>query len=156
MARIDIPEGDQPEEVRVWSLHPKFGAAVAKLSGAIYGDSVLPPRVREAARMRVARINNCQVCLAFRIPGLESAGVDEDLYANVENLDFEGYSEQERLAIEYTERFVYDHQRIDDAFWARMHAAFTDQEILELTICIGGLIALGRTLVVLDVAHAHA
>ena len=59
MARIDIPAGEGPEQVRVWGIHPKFGAAVAKLSGAAYGESVLPPRVREAARMRIARINDC-------------------------------------------------------------------------------------------------
>jgi alkylhydroperoxidase family enzyme len=86
---------------------------------------------------------------------LREHGVDEDLYANVENLAFEGYSEQERLAIEYAERFVYDHLRIDDEFWARMHAAFSDQEILDLTICIGSFIALGRTLVVLGIGHDH-
>ena len=86
---------------------------------------------------------------------MREQGVDEDLYANVENLSYEGYSEQERLAIEYAERFVYDHQRIDDEFWDRMHAAFDDQEILDLTICIGTFIALGRTLVVLGIAHDH-
>jgi alkylhydroperoxidase family enzyme len=86
---------------------------------------------------------------------LREQGVDEDLYANVENLDFEGYSDQERLAIEYAERFVYDHQRIDDEFWARMHAAFSDQEIMDLTVCIGTFIAFGRTLVVLGLDHEH-
>jgi alkylhydroperoxidase family enzyme len=86
---------------------------------------------------------------------LREQGVDEDLYANVENLAFEGYSEQERLAIEYAERFVYDHQRIDDEFWARMHAAFSDQEIMDLTVCIGTFIAFGRTLVVLGLDHEH-
>lgn len=82
-------------------------------------------------------------------------GVDEDLYANVENLAYEGYNEQERLAIEYAERFAYDHQRLDDDFWSRMKGAFTDQEILDLTICIGSFIALGRTLVVLGIDHEH-
>lgn len=86
---------------------------------------------------------------------MREQGVDEDLYANVENLAFEGYSEQERLAIEYAERFVYDHQRIDDEFWARMHAAFSDQEIMDLTVCIGTFIAFGRTLVVLGLDHEH-
>ncbi len=59
MARIGVPDGDGPEQVRVWSIHPKFGAAVANMSMAVYGDSVLAPRVREAARMRIARINDC-------------------------------------------------------------------------------------------------
>jgi alkylhydroperoxidase family enzyme len=59
MARIDVPAGEGPEQVRAWSIHPKFGAAVANLAMAVYGESVLAPRVREAARMRIARINDC-------------------------------------------------------------------------------------------------
>ncbi len=86
---------------------------------------------------------------------MRDEGVDEDLYANVENLDFVGYSAQERLAIEFAERFVYDHQHLDDEFWDRMHASFTDAEILDLTICVGTFIALGRTLVVLGIDHEH-
>jgi alkylhydroperoxidase family enzyme len=81
--------------------------------------------------------------------------VDEDLYANVENLAYDGYNDQERLAIEYAERFAYDHLRLDDEFWARMHVAFSDQEVLDLTICVGSFIALGRTLVVLGLDHEH-
>jgi alkylhydroperoxidase family enzyme len=59
MARIEVPDGRGPEQVRAWSIHPTFGTAIANLSMTVYGDSVLPPRVREAARMRIARINNC-------------------------------------------------------------------------------------------------
>lgn len=86
---------------------------------------------------------------------MREQGVDEDLYANVENLEFDGYSEQERLAIEFAERFAYDHQRLDDEFWSRMHSAFSDQEIVDLTVCIGTFISLGRTLVVLGLDHEH-
>lgn len=81
--------------------------------------------------------------------------MDEDLYANVENLAYDGYNDQERLAIEYAERFAYDHLRLDDEFWTRMRAAFSDQEVLDLTICVGSFIALGRTLVVLGLDHEH-
>ena len=62
-----------------------------------------------------------------------------------------GYSERERLAIEYAERFALDHHNIDDDFYARLRAAYTDAEILDLTVCIGGWLALGRTLHVLGI-----
>jgi alkylhydroperoxidase family enzyme len=79
-------------------------------------------------------------------------GVDEDLYAHVaEYRDHPGYSEQERLAIEYAERFVTDHLSIDDAFFAHLRAAFGDDEILDLSICIAAFLGLGRLLRVLGV-----
>ena len=61
MARIDLPEGDQPEIVRVWALRPELGEPVAALSGAVYGRSRIPARVREAVRMRIAQINDCPI-----------------------------------------------------------------------------------------------
>ena len=38
-----------------------MGGAVAKLSDAAYNKSILPVRVREAARMRIAQLNDCPI-----------------------------------------------------------------------------------------------
>lgn len=61
MARIEVPGGDGPEIVRVWGMRPTMGAAVAGLADAVSSGSELPARVREAARMRIAQINDCPV-----------------------------------------------------------------------------------------------
>jgi len=61
MARIDIPEGEGGEAVQIWSLRPEMGKAIGRLSHAAYHESVLPVRVREAARMRIAQINDCPI-----------------------------------------------------------------------------------------------
>ena len=61
MARLDLPEGEHDEIVRVWGLRPELGKPVAELSAAVYGESKLPPRVREAVRMRIAQINDCPI-----------------------------------------------------------------------------------------------
>jgi AhpD family alkylhydroperoxidase len=155
MARLDIPDGDLPEIARVWDLRPEMGEAVRDLSIAVYQKSALPARVREAARMRIAEINGCLVCQGWRIPELAAQGVDEELYAHVGDWrDYAGYSEQERLAIEYAERFALDHTNIDDAFFARLKEHFTDPEILDLTICIGNWVAFGRLTMLLDLDEA--
>jgi alkylhydroperoxidase family enzyme len=61
VARIDIPEGEGGDAVQVWSLRPEMGGAVARLSDAAYNKSILPVRVREAARMRIAQLNDCPI-----------------------------------------------------------------------------------------------
>ena len=38
----------------------------------------------------------------------------------------------------------------DEAFWAEMHAHFSDAEIVDMTFCIGAWMALGRLTHVLD------
>ena len=160
MSRLNLPptpegQDELPEIVRVWGLRPEMGEAVQQLSIAVYSNSKLPARVREAARMKVARINQCSVCMGWRIPELAEQGVDEELYAHVsEWRDHPSYSEQERLAIQYAEMFCLDHRNIDDAFFARLKEHFTDPEILDLTICIGNWVAFGRLTMLLDLDEA--
>jgi alkylhydroperoxidase family enzyme len=156
MARITIPEGSGGELVQVWSLSPELGAAVGNLSAAVYGDRLVSARVREVARMRIAQINGCNVCLAWRFPEMADRGVTEALYEHVDDPDAGDYSEQERLAIEYAEKFATDHRSLDDDFFARLRAAFSDAEIVELTAMIGNWLAFGRFQAVLDVAEACA
>ena len=150
MPYIDIPEGDADPEVRVWSLRPEMGIGAGALSHAIYEQSIVPVRERELARMRIALINGCAICQQWRsTPGAEGQ-LTEDEYAHVtEYASYAPYNARERLAIEYAELFALDHHAIDDAFFSRLRAAFTDAEILDLTVCIGGWVALGRTLHVL-------
>jgi alkylhydroperoxidase family enzyme len=81
-------------------------------------------------------------------------GLSEDLYHRVAEYETVGaFSEAEKLAAEYAERFALDHTGLDDGFWSRMRQQFSSREILELTVTIGFCIGIGRTLAVLDVAH---
>jgi len=124
-----------------------MGRAVNRLVDAAYNKSILPVRVREAARMRIAQLNDCPVCLAFRAASVKEQGVTEDFYRHVADHEtIGGYSRQEQLAIEYAERFAADHLNIDDAFFARLAQCFTDAEILDLTICLAAFLGLGRML----------
>lgn len=82
-------------------------------------------------------------------------GVTEEMYAHVaEAAGRDDYSEQEKVAIEYAERFALDHLAIDDAFFARLREHFRDDEVLDLTICIADYLGFGRLTQVLklDVA----
>ncbi len=84
-------------------------------------------------------------------------GFGEELYAAVQDWrETRGFTVRERLAAEYAERFALDHTNLDDGFWDRMRAAYSDAEILEMTMAIGTFISLGRTLAVLEVANECA
>ena len=152
MARIDLPDGRSDPEVRVWKLRPEMGVGAGALSHAVYEQSIIPVRERELARMRIAQINDCAICQQWRKTTGSSEVMTEDDYAHVEEWrTFAGYTDRERLAIEYSERFALDHRAIDDSFFERLRAAYTDAEILDLTVCIGAWLALGRTMNVLGI-----
>jgi AhpD family alkylhydroperoxidase len=157
MARIDVPDGTGGEAVQAWQLRPELGSAVARMTHAAYQQSILPVRVRELARMRVAQLNQCVVCAGFRATSVtEHAEVDEAMYANVADYrSRDDYSAQERLAIEYAERFVVDHTNIDDAFMTRLRSEFTDAEVLDLSFCLAVFLGLGRMLNVLELEETE-
>lgn len=55
------------------------------------------------------------------------------------------------MAAEFAERFALDHQGMDDAFWARLWAAYADDEVTDLTMCCATFIGPGRALAVMGV-----
>src|SRR5829696_419883 len=127
MPRVDIPEGADPT-MHVWTnmAQPLTGPAAA-LTGAVYSSSTLSLREFEAARVRIAQINDCTICLSWRsardVRGRadEADTIDEEFYAHVGDLEWSGFSERERLTAEFAERFALDHTNMDDDLWRRLH-----------------------------------
>ena len=141
----------------VWSLRPQLGGMVERMIHGAYQQSVLPPQERELARMRIAQINECVACADFRAPSVVEAGVAPELYDHVtEWATYPGYTDRQRLAIQYAELFANDPAGMDDEFFTRLRGAFTDPEILDLTLCVAVFLGLGRSLAVLGIDQSCA
>lgn len=154
MARIDVPEGPGGDAAMIWTLRPEMAGMVDRMITTVYGRSALPAEEREVARMRIAQLNECSACAVFRAPSVVAAGVADEAYEHLhEYRTYPGYTDRQRLAIEYAERFALDHQGIDDDFFARLRSRFADAEILDLTLCVAVYLGLGRTLEVLGVGE---
>jgi AhpD family alkylhydroperoxidase len=144
--RVTLPE-DRDPVMWVWGeAVPAIGVPASKLSVAVYAESSLTLREFEAARARIAQINHCLFCLDWRTER-DGERVEESFYAEVARWrDSDALGDRERLAAEYAERFAEAHLELDDDedFWSRMKAAYTDAEIIELSMCVGSWIAFGR------------
>jgi alkylhydroperoxidase family enzyme len=152
MARISFPDRGFGEHVDWALMRPKMAAGMGAFSEAVYQNSQLTVREREAARWTIAVINHCEVCQDTRARAGASAGADEGFYGEVGNWRTSSQlSDRERLAAEFAERFAIDHVAMNDAFWSRMHAAFSDDELADLVICCGMFLGLGRTMATVGV-----
>ena len=157
MARLDVPDGPGGEAAMIWTLRPQLGGMVERMIRGAYQESIVPAEERELARMRIAQINDCVACSDFRAPSVLETGIAAELYENVASYaTYPGYTPRQRLAIEYAERFARDHVSIDDSFFARLRGLFTDEEVLDLTLCIAVFLGLGRSLTVLGVDQSCA
>lgn len=154
MARIELPGGDGREVLRALSVRPELRDAFVGLNLAIH-RSPLEPRLHELVRMRVAELNACTYCLAWRSHAARRAGVTDDLLARVSRYaDDPDFSEAERLALELTERFCGPSTSIDDDLVDRLRAHLGDVGVVELTMAIAKYMAFGRFMQVLQLDQA--
>lgn len=161
MPRVTVPVEKDPL-VYVWTeLAPPLTAAAGAYSSAVYERSSLSLREFEAARTTMARINQCAICMDWRtardVPSRSDKPdeIPESFYEEVGvqgNLD--GLSERERLSAEFAERYSTDHLGMDNAFWDRLHLHFSDDELVDLALCVGSWLALGRFNQVFDIDGA--
>jgi len=59
------------------------------------------------------------------------------LATGVDALDTRGLDERERAALEWAAAIVWDSDRADDALWSRLHALFSEPELVDLGCAIG-------------------
>jgi alkylhydroperoxidase family enzyme len=144
MARVDLPDGDGDELLRLYALSPAMGAAAGNFTAAVYGDSSLPTRVREAARISIAAVNDCPVCLDTRTTSTPDRLSEDEYLALAAGRRPDSLSEREALAAEFAERFAADHLNLDDDLWSRARSRFRDDELFELGVCCASWLGLGR------------
>jgi alkylhydroperoxidase family enzyme len=154
---VTVPAGSDPL-IHVWTaLAPSLTSAAAGYSSAVYEHSSLSLREFEAARITMARINDCALCLDWRtardVPARGAAPdeVPESFYAAVGTPGAPGMTERECVAAEFARRYATDHRAIDAVFWERLHAAYSDDELVDLALCVGSWLALGRFNRVFDI-----
>ncbi|MFD3658593.1 carboxymuconolactone decarboxylase family protein [Streptomyces sp. NPDC058620] len=141
---IDIPEGKNAIEYVWGDMVPGIGIAASEFSLAVYAHTTLGLREFEAARLRVAQINGCAFCLDWRTER-DGRKVEAEFAEAVTQWRTTGaFDDRTRLAAEYAERYAVDHHGIDDAFWDRMTAHYSQSEIVELSMSIGSWLAFGR------------
>src|SRR5580704_9227709 len=73
-------------------------------------------------------------------------GITEALYTHLDNnyRQHADYTDAEKAAIEYAERYALDHLSIDDELFQRLREHFDSGEILELTVIIARHLGFGR------------
>ncbi|MFG3255144.1 carboxymuconolactone decarboxylase family protein [Streptomyces sp. NPDC048172] len=141
---VDVPEGKDPIAYVWGEMVPGIGPAASHFSLAVYEHTTLGLREFEAARLRIAQLNGCAFCLDWRTErdGVKvEEGFAEAVAAWRTAPDFEVRT---RLAAEYAERYAVDHHGLDEEFWARMTAHYSQAEIVELSMSIGSWLAFGR------------
>ena len=155
--RIDVPEGREPLVHILNHLgSEKFVEARQRMFRTIYDapETTLTAREREGMRILGAARTNCPICAGMRLwrdwPGFTGGEIPEEFYQNAIdcNYDWDGFTDREKLLIEFADRFESDIEGVngDDVLWERMHAHLTETEIGDLVIMLACWLGTGRAL----------
>src|SRR5438445_1254778 len=111
--------------LRVHAHRPSHAKAIVGLHGALWTDRLLPDRLLELVRLRIAFFNQCKTCMAIRYPGAFADGLTEDLVCSLEKPhEAPELSEAERAAIRYGELLATDHLSSDDSVYDDLREPF--------------------------------
>jgi alkylhydroperoxidase family enzyme len=116
----------------------------------LFRTGIVDHRLKELCRVFVSRSVKCEYCGNQR--SVQGA-LGEEKYDELLNFeDSPNYDERQKAALAYAEAIVW---RTDtgDAFWERMHAHFSEPELVELGCMIGLTLGQQSWLRMLNIDH---
>lgn len=131
--------------IRIYAHRPELAMAYATFMGALRSHRLLPDRLVELVRLRVAFHNQCRSCMAVRYDDGVADGVTEDLVCQLEAPDESAdLTERERLALRFADLLATNHLAISDETLEELRAEFSDDEVVELGLNIAAFVGYGR------------
>ena len=131
--------------MRMFAHCPEQAKGFVAFAGALRANRLLPERLIELVRLRVAFHNQCRSCMAIRYVAGRLDGVSEDLVCSLENPPAaDDLSDAEKAAIDYGERLATNHLSIDDAVYDNLRRFFSEAEIVELGMNVALFVGFGR------------
>jgi len=104
----------------------------------VFREGVLDHRIKELARVFVAKSLDCGYCAGQRSHIAAAQGVTEREYDDlIEFRKSDRYDDRERAALRWAEAIAWDPELADDGLWSELHQHFSEPELVELGYFIG-------------------
>jgi alkylhydroperoxidase family enzyme len=143
----------RPESQAIRAHVPACFWSFADTWRTVFHSGVLDHSVKELCRVYVSRSVKCEYCGNQRSIKSAKAGVVEADYKDL--LEFEKsqrYDERQKAALAYAEAITWD-VPATDALWDRLHAQFSEPEIVELGYFVAITMGQQRWLRTLNIEH---
>ena len=136
---------DAPLRVRIYAQRPEIAVKYLELGRALREERLLPDRLVELVRLRIAFWNQCRSCMAIRYEEALDDGVTEGLVCSLERpQEADDLSDAERAAIAFGDLMATDHLAINDATFDALREHFSEPEIVELCMNVALFVGFGR------------
>jgi uncharacterized peroxidase-related enzyme len=120
---------------RAMAHRPEVLKSFPALYTAVVGPGSVPRRLKVLVYLTCSVVNSCPFCIASNLPGARKSGITEDEIAAVESGNDEVFAPAERAALAYARELTKTAHA--DTTAAELHAHFTDEQIVEITLVVG-------------------
>jgi alkylhydroperoxidase family enzyme len=143
----------RPESQAIRAHVPAVFWSFANSWRDVFKNGVAEHAIKELCRVYVSRSVLCEFCGNQRSMKAAAAGVIEDDYLDLLNFESSNrYDERQKAALSYAEAITWD-LPVDDKFWTRLHAHFSEPELVEIGYFIALTMGQQRWLRTLDIEH---
>jgi AhpD family alkylhydroperoxidase len=136
---------DAPLRVQIYAQRPPLAAKFLEFGRTLREERLLPDRLIELVRLRVAFRNQCRSCMAVRYEEGIADGLTEELVCSLEHPhEADDLTEAERAAIDFGDLMATNHLAIGDETFDRLREHFSEPEIVELCMNVALFVGFGR------------
>ena len=124
---------------KVFGHHPEYGTVFTDLIMAILKDGELSWLTKELLILKATQRNNCQYCVIQHERLSEMLGMDKAKIADIERENYKTsphFTEGERALLDLTVQIGVDANRVSKELWDRLHANWSEPQIVEAVFVI--------------------
>jgi alkylhydroperoxidase family enzyme len=119
----------------------------------LFRNGVLDHSIKELCRVYISRSVKCEYCGNQRSEKGRTEGLIEGQYDELLNFESsDRFDDRQKAALAYAEAIAW-RMETDDAFWDRLHAHFSEPELVELGCMIGLTLGQQSWLRLLNIEH---
>ncbi len=149
--RLPLAPGAEGRFNGVMSWRPELLQAFFQFYAKVWEGGVLDVRIKDLARMKIARTVGCRICQNTRFKVAEGHTRESD-YADIDNFEDGPYTDAEKAAIGYVEAFCLNAEFVTDEMVEELRRHFSEPEIIELTVLVAAMSGFASINVALRVA----
>lgn len=124
---------------KVFGHHAEYGSAFTDMIMAILKDGELEWLTKELLILKATQRNNCQYCVIQHERLSVMLGMDEAKIAALEGDNYKSsdlFTEGEKALLDLTVQVGVDANRLSKDLWERLHANWTEPQIVEAVFVI--------------------
>jgi alkylhydroperoxidase family enzyme len=145
---------DPPLRMQIYAQRPPLAKGFIDLGNLMRAERVLPGRLLELVRLRIAFHNQCRTCMAVRYEYDGQGPIEDAVVCSLERPhEAPGLTDAERAALVYADLMATNHHAVDDGTFAALREHFTDAEIMELCFHVAFYVGFGRMAMSLDMVE---